>query len=120
MTENAVFKKKLEQEKERIQKQLSAISKQNPDSRSRGWDVRKQEFSTDGPLDLESETDEVEDYINRMPLETQLEQQLMLINKALKKIKDKSYGACVACSKKIPKKRLLTVPEAESCIECQK
>ena len=120
MAEYAVFKKKLEQDREHIQKQLSDISQQNPDSRQRGWDVKKQEFSTDGPLDLESETDEVEDYINRMPLETQLEARLMRINKALERIQKKSYGVCLACTVKIPKKRLNTVPEAEFCIECQK
>ena len=120
MAEHIVFKKKLEQERERIQKQLSDISQQNPNSRQRGWDVKKQEFSTDGPLDLESETDEVEDYINRMPLETQLEAKLMRINKALERIKNKSYGVCLECAKKMPKKRLDTVPEAEFCIECQK
>lgn len=114
------LKQQLEQERDKIQKDLSGISNQNPDSSSKSWDVKKQEFSTGGPLDLESETDEVEEFINRLPIETQLETKLAAINKALERIKKGSYGACTQCEKSIPVARLQAMPETESCMKCQK
>lgn len=114
------FKQQLEQEKDKIQKELSNISNQNPDSSSNTWDVAKQEFSTDGPLDLESETDEVEEFINRLPVETQLEQKLSAINKALERINNNAYGVCAGCNKSIPTARLQAMPETDRCMKCQK
>lgn len=114
------LKQQLEQERDKIQKDLSGISNQNPDSSSKSWDVKKQEFSTGGPLDLESETDEVEEFINRLPIETQLETKLAAINKALERVGKGSYGACTQCEKSIPVARLQAMPETESCMKCQK
>lgn len=114
------LKKQLEQERDQVQKDLSGISSKNPDSSSKSWDITKQEFSTDGPLDLESETDEVEEFINRLPVETQLEQKLSAINKALERIKKGSYGVCVECDKKIPTARLQAMPETTRCMKCEK
>ena len=42
------------------------------------------------------------------------------IDEALGRIKDKSYGRCVACNKEISRKRLRAVPYAVLCIECQR
>lgn len=44
---------------------------------------------------------------------------LNLIEAALRKIKDGTYGVCETCSKPIPQKRLLAMPYAAMCIECQ-
>ena len=44
---------------------------------------------------------------------------LNLIEAALRKIKDGTYGVCETCSKSIPQKRLLAMPYAAMCIECQ-
>ncbi len=44
---------------------------------------------------------------------------LNLIEAALRKIKDGSYGFCEFCSKAIPQKRLLAMPYALFCISCQ-
>ena len=113
------IKAQLEKEREQVQKELSAISNQNPDSSSKTWDVKKQEFSTDGPLDLESEMDEVEEFINRLPVETQLEHKLSAIKKALERVEKGTYGMCVACDKKIADNRLQAMPEAEFCKKCR-
>ena len=44
---------------------------------------------------------------------------LLLIDEALKRIEDKSFGKCLICKKPIKKRRLEALPYAEHCIECQ-
>lgn len=44
---------------------------------------------------------------------------LNLIDTALRKIGDGSYGVCEMCSKPIPQKRLMAMPYAFNCIKCQ-
>ncbi len=43
---------------------------------------------------------------------------LYLVDEAMKRVEDGSYGICVLCSKPISKKRLLALPYAEACIHC--
>ena len=47
------------------------------------------------------------------------QQSLNLIDAALKKIEEGTYGICESCSKPIPQKRLLAMPHAPNCIKCQ-
>ncbi len=47
------------------------------------------------------------------------QQGLNLIDNALRKIKEGTYGVCEECSKPISQKRLLAVPHAPLCIKCQ-
>jgi DnaK suppressor protein len=44
---------------------------------------------------------------------------LQLVNESLGRIKDGSYGLCVACHEEVQQKRLEAVPWARHCIECQ-
>jgi DnaK suppressor protein len=44
---------------------------------------------------------------------------LQIINEALERIEDKSYGVCVRCEEPIQPKRLEAVPWALHCIKCQ-
>jgi DnaK suppressor protein len=44
---------------------------------------------------------------------------LQLVNEALERMKNGSYGLCVACHKDVQSKRLEAVPWARHCIECQ-
>ncbi|MFQ6083101.1 MAG: TraR/DksA family transcriptional regulator [Candidatus Aminicenantia bacterium] len=46
-------------------------------------------------------------------------EQLTMIDEALNRIKEKTYGSCQRCGKKITKKRLDAIPWAKYCIECQ-
>ena len=45
--------------------------------------------------------------------------ELELIQKALRRIADGSYGTCSLCSRPIAPQRLRAVPWAECCIDCQ-
>jgi len=44
---------------------------------------------------------------------------LQLVNEALARLKNGSYGLCVACQEEVQAKRLEAVPWARHCIECQ-
>jgi DnaK suppressor protein len=44
---------------------------------------------------------------------------LQLIEEALQRIENDSYGECVYCGKEVQQKRLEAVPWARHCIECQ-
>lgn len=43
---------------------------------------------------------------------------LYLVDEAMKKIQDGSYGTCSVCGKPIPKKRLIALPYADTCVKC--
>ncbi|MDH5766795.1 MAG: TraR/DksA family transcriptional regulator [Gammaproteobacteria bacterium] len=43
---------------------------------------------------------------------------VMLIDNALLRIEDDSYGHCLECGKQIPGARLQLIPYAEYCIDC--
>lgn len=44
---------------------------------------------------------------------------LALVNEALERAKNGSYGVCVECGREVQAKRLEAVPWARHCIECQ-
>jgi len=44
---------------------------------------------------------------------------LSLVSEAMERIKNGSYGICVACNEEVQSKRLDAVPWARHCIECQ-
>ena len=66
--------------------------------------------------DLGSDTDESERrvYILEKELKT-----IKLINSALKRIYDKSYGICEICGDYIPPNWLTIIPYAKYCIKCK-
>lgn len=80
--------------------------------------VIKQERVDLGP-DQEDEATELMLYGNVLPIERNLEERLELVNKALARIKNKTYGLCPNCQQEISVKRLQALPEAGSCIKCQ-
>lgn len=44
---------------------------------------------------------------------------LTLVDEALTRIKEGSYGTCMACNQEVQAKRIDAVPWARHCIECQ-
>lgn len=44
---------------------------------------------------------------------------LYAIEEALKRIEDKTFGICLECEKPIAKQRLMAMPYAGLCVECQ-
>jgi len=45
---------------------------------------------------------------------------LYVIDEALKRIDDGTYGNCSQCGNPIPKTRLKAIPQADLCVECKK
>lgn len=114
------LKIKLEKEKSEIQEELSVFANKDKDMKG-DWDTRfpKLEGPEGSTADLEMAADEVEEYINRLPVEYILEIRLKNITSALKKIKEGEYGTCEKCGKEISLKRLEIYPEAKYCLECK-
>ncbi len=44
---------------------------------------------------------------------------LQLVNEAIERMKEGTYGQCMACEQEVQQKRLEAVPWARHCIECQ-
>jgi DnaK suppressor protein len=79
-------------------------------------DVRHEE----SPLDSDFEEQAVENQ-NEQVLDTLSEearQQLALIDAALERLDNGSYGRCVECGNDIGDERLAAVPYADRCIDC--
>ena len=111
---------KLEKEKSLLEKELSSFAKKDPKSKN-NWRSNFPEFdhTETGDSRLEIAQDEVEEYVNRLPVEHALELKLRDINIALEKIKQNKYGICERCGKPISKKRLEAIPEARFCLKCE-
>jgi len=113
------FKKRLEETKEQLEKSLSEFATKDPEIAG-DWDSKFPKFNNDPNVDLEKEADEVGEYINRLPVEHSYETRVVDINEALKRIKRGTYGICINCNKKMPRKRLEAYPEAKFCLKCNK
>ena len=52
-------------------------------------------------------------------LQEQERRELLAIERALAKLSTGNFGTCEECSEQIPSKRLLVLPEARLCANCQ-
>lgn len=55
----------------------------------------------------------------RISLSSLAQEKLDLIERALKRLDDGTYGKCVKCGKDIHPERLQALPYAEKCVSCQ-
>jgi len=113
-------KEKLEENKKALEKELSGFAEKNPEIKG-DWKSKFPEFDgmESGGSQLETASDEVEEYLSRLPIEHSLELKLQKIDSALKKIKINKYGKCGKCGKNISIDRLNACPEAHFCVKCQ-
>lgn len=113
------IEKKLEAEKKTIEEELQGFAKK--DKKLKGdWDTIFPQFNSgSGCQLLEDETEEMEEYTTKLPIEYSLEIRLKDINLALEKIKQGRYGKCEKCGKAISKERLSVYPEARVCVKCK-
>ena len=68
------------------------------------------------------EFDRLQQQLNREVAIRKLDQQsklLKVVEAALARIADESYGVCLRCEDEIPEKRLKAVPWAGCCVACQ-
>ena len=114
------LKQKLEEQKQSITKELESFAKKD-DSPKGDWETK---YPNRENGSMEEEADEVQEYGNLLPVEHSLELRLRDIDIALEKIgtsaESSEYGKCEKCQKQIELERLEAVPEARTCMDCNK
>lgn len=114
------LKEKLKEQKTSLEAELGRFARK--DKRLEGdWDTKFPKANeASGSQALEDAADQVEKYVNLLPVEHNMELRLQSINKALDKIKKGEYGKCGNCEKAISEERLKVYPEAVHCVKCKK
>lgn len=114
------LKGKLEKQKISIEAELGKFAKK--DEKLKGdWDTKFPKVDGGiGSQALEDAADQVEEYVNLLPVEHSMELRLQSINLALGEIKKGIYGKCEKCGQKIAEERLKVLPEARECGKCGK
>lgn len=114
MEKSQLFKKRLEDEKTRLEAELLTVGRKNPD-RQGDWEPTE-------PADLDVDTADEEEvaesigaFEDNAAILTQLERQLLDVNNALKNIENNTYGLCEVCQKEIEMDRLEANPAARTC-----
>ncbi|HWR14468.1 MAG TPA: TraR/DksA family transcriptional regulator [Terriglobales bacterium] len=107
-------KKKLEQFKKRLEERQAelrkTVSTRQQDGRNQGEDIAQ---------DI---ADKAASSYNKEFLFTQStneRQMLGMVDSALSRIREGTYGECISCGNEINSKRLEAVPWTRYCIECQ-
>lgn len=105
------IEQKLLTQKKELEAELNKIS-------SKSGTAREANFSDIG-TDEDDNAQEVSAYSDQLSLVAELSKHLEDVEKALKKIKDGTYGTCKYCKKPIDERRLLARPDSGSCVECK-
>jgi DnaK suppressor protein len=111
---NATFnllRARLESEQKRLTEELEQLkSTMRPaDERREGSPFGKREEEATESYELE----------RRLTLEKSIREQLALVEHALQKFEDGTYGLCDDCGKPIPPERLEALPQATLCLDCK-
>ena len=109
------FKKKLDEEKTRLEEQLSKIATRNPKN-SEDWEMRPGELNVlaSDPSEM---ADTVEEYGNIMAIGAEIEHRLNEVDAALKRIEENKYGVCKTEGCAIEEERLEADSAAATCIK---
>jgi RNA polymerase-binding transcription factor DksA len=108
------FKKKLEEKKARLEKEMEHIA--HPNLNAPGdWEVTAPEMDV-LPSDPNELSDTFEELENVAAIGENFEEDVDLIAEALERIKKGKYGVCEVCDKEIEEKRLEASPTAKFCI----
>ena len=112
--------RKLEEQKVSIETELGKFAKKDENLKG-DWDTKfpKADGGIGGQI-LEDAADQVEEYVNLLPVEHSMELRLQSINLALENMKKGTYGKCEKCGKSIDEERLRVLPEARECRKCEK
>jgi len=109
------FKKVLQETRTKIAEDLEHLEKDslNTSQREASGDLSGYSFHM-----ADIATDNFDREFN-LGLASNEQQALNMIDAALRKIDDGTYGICETCSKMITQKRLLAMPHGRLCIKCQ-
>lgn len=112
------LERKLEEEKTRIEKELSEIATKDPHVKGK-WEAIYPKNEDDGSSSsgaIEEMADEIEEYHERQSEEHALEERLNEINEAMTRIDRGTYGRCSICGEEISLERLNANPAAATDI----
>jgi YteA family regulatory protein len=109
------FRRKLEQEKERINQLLKLMIK-NETIDSNSEISSELSFYDNHPSDMATELSDIE---RGMAFSENEKSMLKKVDRALENVKNNTYGICKACGKHISEDRLEFLPYAEYCVLCQ-
>lgn len=112
-TSNADLKKRLENEKTLLIKELQKVGRINPDNTS-DWEPVAAELNINN-AEQEERAEEIQSFEERSAIEFELEKRLNEVDEALNKIESNAYGKCLVCNNEIENSRLQANPAATTC-----
>lgn len=101
----------LSREEEKLRRRKKELGKEDPFS-----DVRRVSDNAAPDLDAAEQTG----HERVSALQQEIDRKLIQIRKALTRIKIGRYGLCEKCGQMIDTDRLMVMPEATFCVECEK
>lgn len=107
-------KQKLEAEKSKLEVELHAHGRLNPETHD--WQGAAAEDEAEGP-DENTVADAMEELVTNVAVVEELEIRYKEVIKALEKIEGGTYGTCEVGGEPIPEERLEVNPAAATCIE---
>ena len=110
------MRKRLEEEKTRLEGELSKFAHRNPKATETDFDSN---FPNMGDKEDENAS-EVAEFSNNLSLEGELEKALRDVESAMRQMEKGVYGICKYCKQEIDEKRLTARPTSSSCINCKK
>lgn len=110
------YKKILEEELEKVTKDLESIGRINPDNPA-DWEPLPENMDIQTADDNEK-ADTFEAYEENTAILKQLEIRFNNLKEALKNIENGKYGICEKCGGQIEEDRLNANPEAKTCKGC--
>jgi len=110
-TDYSILRSRLEAERKRLAEELEQLeASANPmDERREGSPFGKREEEATEALELEK----------RLVLEKRVKDQIAVVEHALHKFEEGTYGFCDSCGQPIDPARLEAIPEASLCIKCK-
>jgi len=113
------LKKQLEEQKEKLTRQLRGIAKKDPKIKG-NWLARFPFLKARQNKKEDEGAAERAEYENILSTEHTLEKQLKDVDDALTRMEENKYGKCEKCNSTIIEKRLKAIPEARFCLKCGK
>lgn len=112
------MKQRLLTDQAKIAKELGLVESDNPNEAG-DLTVKFPDFDVE-ESDEAAAAAEVAEYELNLNVEQDLKTAFRDIQRALKRIKEGTYGICKYCKKPIPEERLKARPTSGSCVDCKK
>ena len=108
------FKKKLEEEKTRLEREMQSVGRKNP-AVPNDWESTPTETGTEA--DLADQADVVISREGNAAILADLEARYDTVLSALARIEKDTYGMCEVCGKHVEEARLTADPAAITCMK---